>query len=161
MNAHENAELYNGLMDILRQHKLGWVADEVQRQVIAGKLFEKQVDTYTSPRSIQIQAFRGDEDLELPSSGPRKTFPVSVEYDPPEMVELIIDALERAVIATAEMEHSFLTFFVEQLPEFSALQFDDESEDGAHNQFNISDTNDRLNRCKLLKESLDALRREI
>jgi hypothetical protein len=146
-------------MEILRQQKLGWVVDQVQQQINAGKLLEKQVDTYAAPRSTQT--IFSEEYIELPSRGPKKTFPVSVEFEPPEMVELIIDALERAVIDTAEMERSFLTFFGEHSPEFNALQFDDESEEGSHRLFKINDTIDRLSHCKVLKEALDALRREI
>lgn len=42
--------------------------------------------------------------------GPRATFPVTVEYQPSEQLELLIDAVKQAVVNTANMEHELVNF---------------------------------------------------
>lgn len=121
-------EAYRMLLDALREKGLAWVAEQVQEQVRSGKPVTKDVSPYRETDSM-IFATEGF----VPGTstrGPRQRLAATEEYSPEERVDLLIDALEAAVIHIADIEAELIDFFDSQVDgpaqiRFEADQFDD------------------------------------
>ena len=105
-------EAYEILLRALREQQLSWVVEQVQEQVRVGKLVAKDITPYreTSPSRL------GDQ---LPSRRARTTrrerLVATEEYSPEERLGLAVDALESAVVHTAEIENEVLGFFASKI----------------------------------------------
>lgn len=109
MNEEESIAAFNSLQEALRTRDLGWVLDQVAEQVRAGKPSTREVVERPVDYLWVAERTRGGERLKT-----RKTrFPATIEYTPQERVLLMLDAIEHAVINTAEMA-AHITRFAEK-----------------------------------------------
>lgn len=80
MDEHNCGTIYDELVEILNQLELGWIAEQVEEILTAGKTVEEMVMGRKSP------------DLKL------------AYYSPQEQLSMLIDAIDRTVISGVEME---------------------------------------------------------
>jgi hypothetical protein len=98
MNDDEAAQTFRSVSDILRTAQLDWLVDEALAEIRRGKPKAKKVRVPESSEFLLI-----DEDPE-PARGRSATFVESIEYSHLEQLEILISALERAVVAPTFME---------------------------------------------------------
>ena len=99
-------QAYSIILEALRAHGLSWVAAQVQDQVRAGKPTTRMV----APRPAAVTGLFADE-LSQPRSPRRERLAATEPYSPKERLGLALDALERAVIQTGDMEEEVMKFF--------------------------------------------------
>lgn len=90
MNEQNCGTVYDELVGILNQLELGWIAEQVEEILTAGKTVEEMVMGRKSP------------DLKL------------AYYSPEEQLLMLIDAIDRTVISGVEMEQEIATFLDNQ-----------------------------------------------
>jgi hypothetical protein len=141
MNEEDCSAVYNALIEMLNSMKLGWVTDQVADVISAGKTTEEIVSGRKSP------------DLKLNY------------YSPQEQVLLLIYAIEKAVINTAEIESEIMDILSHE-GKMSDLKPEvrfTSSVDGKGKLFkyNIESVKTRKENIQELKKLLEQLRQEI
>lgn len=99
-------EAYLKVLELLRSHDLGWVAAQVQDQVRAGR----PVTRVVSPRPVNVPDRFAAESSQPPRRR-RERLAATEPYSAEERLQLVLDAIDRAVIQTADMEQEVLKFF--------------------------------------------------
>jgi len=99
-------EAYALVLEILRRHDLSWVATQVQDQVRAGK----PVTRVVAPRQATMLE-RFAEELPEPRRTRRERLAATEPYSASERLSLALDAVEHAVVETAEIEGEVIQFF--------------------------------------------------
>lgn len=160
MTTEECNIVYDTLVDILNKSELGWIVSQVEDQLRIGKTVEKEITTLTEGRSRN--ALLGFEEYrEHLRSGPKATFPVTIDYDSKEKLSLLVDAVEQAVVDTAEMEKHILDFFGEELPSLESVEFYSDEVTREPISINRQSTASRQIYGSKLKLLLEDLRKEI
>lgn len=160
MNDRECNEAYERLINILNQNKLEWIVTQVEEQVRSGKTVEKEIDTLKESRR-GFDLFTIDDYPSRLMKGPKATFPVTVEYQPSERLVLLLDAIEQAIVNTAEMEHHFIEYFGGEVDNWQGVEFYSEDPNSRPVAINKETVLSRLDNGKQLKQLLDALRQEV
>lgn len=160
MDDQQCTETYEILHKVLEQNGLGWVFEQVEEEIRLGKTVEREIDTLREDKQ-GFDLFTHEDYPTTLKKGTKARYPVTIQYSPPERLLLLIDALERAVVNTAEMEYHITDVFEGELEDWKALTFHSE-ETGAH-VISITEQTafSRLKHSKKLKELLDLLRKEI
>jgi hypothetical protein len=162
MNNTECNELYEQLIDILNQNNLAWVVSQVADQVRLGKTVEKEIETLQESRERRaVSLFPTDEFSANLKKGPRATFPITVEYQPCERLLLLINAMEQAVVHTAEMEHHLFTHMEVEAPNLRAIQFVSEEPESQPTILERDKMTIRYESSLTLKALIEELRKEI
>ncbi len=97
MNGAEIRDVDRRLRDVVTNHDLDWVLDQVDEEIRVGKLTQKKVTTYKEDEdrnSFSDQSFK-------PVSKAMLT--ASIEYSDQEKLLLLVDAIEQAVVNTTIM----------------------------------------------------------
>src|SRR5688500_10202966 len=110
MNNSECNEVYQLLTDMINQLGLGWISAQVQEQLQLGKTIQREIETLKES-DLKMFQLTGDEYRSQLKKGPKAIFPVTVNYEPSERLLLLIDAIEQAIVNTAEMEHHLFKCF--------------------------------------------------
>lgn len=157
MDDTEYEAVYQRLAEILDKSGLGWILSQVEEEIRTGKTREVEIETLKSRR---ITAPLFEDHLWEFTEGPRGTFPAPGEYSLAERLELLIDAIEQAIVNIAEMEHHIVTFFANRVDHWQGLEFfgDDESQSVAVSALSSSS---RLEHARNLKRLINALRQEM
>lgn len=109
LNEGEAREVFVGLDRLLREEGLDWVCDQVQDEMRLGKLERKEVETVKELRSTDAPK---QPSLGKPMGKGRKETLMTVgEFSPRELLRMLIDAMERAVVDTGDLEEEVVAFF--------------------------------------------------
>jgi hypothetical protein len=114
MSEEDDAAYRRQISDILRRHGFGWVVEQAEIQIAEGKPSSKQV----SEREI----FRAETDPMFtirPSKRRRASLITSEPYTESERLEIVLQAIESAVMQRAELEAAVLN----QLSGITAIEF--------------------------------------
>jgi hypothetical protein len=109
MNEQESIHAFDRLTKILNENGLGWVTEQVNEQIRNGKTIQREIETLKEGKEMPLFATFDDYPRKL-TRGPKATFPVTVEYQPSERLELLIDAIRQSIVDTADMEHNLVSF---------------------------------------------------
>jgi hypothetical protein len=108
MNDTECNETFGELTEIVHSSGLGWIIEQVKDEIRVGRnIDEETVQGFSSDEEPRLFPF--DPGSEYLKAGPRAKFPVVREYSACERVILLIEAIDRAVADTAQMEAEVLT----------------------------------------------------
>jgi hypothetical protein len=162
MREEELTEIYTEIARTLEALELGWVVDQVSEQVRLGRTESTKI------RTLQESLDREASQRLLPSSpramrsGPKAIFTAAVDYSPRDSLILLLDAVEQAVVVTAEMEHEIIQFFPKG-EEGSSPKIAFESEEVDQRRFVLTaeSTASRRDYAQALKRLLEELRREV
>jgi len=108
MTEEQCAETYDLLANLLRRSNLEWVMDQVDADVRVGKLVEKsirEISTRHTERSVAFELIETFEPQRRVRSGSIRQ---RVEYSNRERLLVLIEAIEHAVLHTAELEEATL-----------------------------------------------------
>lgn len=160
MTTEECNIVYDTLIDILNKSGVGWIVSQVEEQLRIGKTVEKEITTLTEGRGrnmlLGVEGYR-----ERLRSGPKATFPVTIEYEAKERLSLLIDAIEQTVVDTAEMEGHILNFFGEEFPALQGVEFYPDEVVRESISINRQSTALRQVHGLKLKQLLEDLRKEL
>jgi hypothetical protein len=160
MTAEECNIVYDTLVSTLDISGLQWIVSQVEEQLRLGKTVEKEIRTLTEGRSRDtLQGF--EEYREHLRSGPKATFPITIEYEPKEKLSLLIEAIEQAVIDTAEMENHIIEFFGKDLLSLESVAFYPDEGDKETVSINRQSAASRHVHGANLKQLFEILRKEI
>lgn len=161
MDSQECDEVYAKLLQILSENKLEWTVDQVKEQILLGKTIEKEIVTFKKnkldlPMSFELEMYQTPL-----KKGPKVKFPVTEEYTPEERLELILDAIEQAIINTAEMENHLIRYFGTGLKEWRGVNFYAEETESLLTLISEETVLERFANSQHLKELIKKLRSEI
>ena len=160
MDGKEFNEVYDFLVDTLKQKGLRWVATQVTEQVKLGKTVEKEIETFKEFRDKSIEQIDYLSEIPL-KKGPKATFPITEEYSQKEKLILLIDAIEQAVVNTSEMEYHIVDFLENEQVNLHGIEFYlGEAGEESHKITKPIATTRRQNGNRL-KELLVKLRKEV
>jgi|SRR5271165_5638105 len=105
MNEAESREWRDRLGEVMTEYDLKRVLEQVERHIRFGRTSEKEIQPLSERQSGQTSG-TGTDLLPLPptpaySSGRKARFLASRDYSQNEMLEIVIDAVERGVADTA------------------------------------------------------------
>jgi hypothetical protein len=161
MDNRECDEMYERLTSMLNQVGMGWITAQVTDQVRLGKTIEREIETLKEGRERDLSLFADIDDYPTRfKKGPKATFPVTEEYRPSERLLLLIDALERAVVHTAEMESHLFEYFGE-MTDLGEIQFYFEEMDVPPISLERRKVIARFKNSEVLKGLLDTLRKGV
>lgn len=159
MSDRSSSNAYQILLETLRKHGLHWVAGQVQEQVRSGKPVTKDVSPFLAVDRIVF----ADEGF-FPTSarkGRRQRLAATEEYSADERLELIIKAIESAVIHTAAIEAELAEFFASQADGLTPARFEPEEFDESARLEVERPSADRQASIGRLQNALSRLRREV
>lgn len=160
MNDDERNEVFNTLINILNDQGLGWVVNQVHEQIRLGKTEEREIKTLRESRQGP-SLFDPDDYRSQLKPGPLAKFPVAVDYNPKERLQLLIDAIEQSVVHTAQMEEDLITYFETEIPHLSGVEFDSEDDTISPRVISRQTAVLRNEQSKKLKLLLEDLHKEI
>jgi len=141
MNQEDCLAVYQALVEMLNSIKLGWVTEQVADVISAGKTTEELVSGRKSP------------DLKLNY------------YTPQEQLFLLINAIEKSVINTGEIETEIMDIFRHETQNSDLkpeLRFTSSMEgQGTLFKYSIESVNSRKEHRQELKKLLEQLRQEM
>jgi hypothetical protein len=99
MNEAESKEWRDRLGEVMTEHDLKWILEQVEQHIRFGRTSEKEIQPFSERRSGPMSG-TGTDLLPLPptpaySSGRKARFLASRDYSQNEMLEIVIDAVER------------------------------------------------------------------
>ena len=104
MNAEE---IYEDILKILRKENLGWVADEIQQQILIGRSDSRKIQTVTeSDSSNQTQLNLIDTHELGERVGRNVEYTAILQYTSKEKLLLLINALEQVTINLTDIKKS-------------------------------------------------------
>jgi hypothetical protein len=109
LNDGEAREVFVGLDRLLREAGLDWVCDQVQDEIRLGKLERKEVETV---KELFLIDETKQPSLRKPMGKGRKERLMTVgEFSPQERLRMLVDAMQRAVVDTGDIEEEVVAFF--------------------------------------------------
>jgi hypothetical protein len=108
MTEEQCAETYDILADLLRRSNLAWVMDQVDADVRVGKLIEKPIREISARHTARNIAFELVDAPEPQRRGRSGSIRQRVEYSNRERLQVLIEAIEHAVLHTADLEEAAL-----------------------------------------------------
>jgi hypothetical protein len=116
MTEEQCAETYNILANLLRRSNLGWVMDQVDADVRVGKLIEKPIREISARYPTRGVAFELVEMPEPQRRGRAGSIRQRVEYSHRERLRVLIEAIEHAVLHTADLVEAALKLMADTRP---------------------------------------------
>ena len=107
MNQEEIRRVNSRLRSIAREHNLGWVIDQVDEEILTGKLTQTEATTYKE--SSEQGSFFGHSFR----PGSKTNLLTSIEYSDEEKLKLLLDATEQAAVNVTFMAHETVTLLAE------------------------------------------------
>ena len=114
VSEEDDAAYRRQISDILRRHGFGWVVEQAEAQIAEGKPSSKQVSEH--------EIFRAEADPMFtirPRKRRRASLITTESYSESERLEIVLQAIESAVIQRAELEAAVLN----QLSGITAIEF--------------------------------------
>jgi len=149
-------ETYSILLDALRSHGLSWVAAQVQDQVRAGKPTTRIVAPRPAPMFDRFA-----EEITQARPPRRERLAATEPYSAEERVALALDALQRAVIQTADFEEEVAKFFHSAGKTPTRVAFEPEEFEDAQRLEIATLPAPRRNSVERLRQLVNSLRREL
>lgn len=159
MNNQECNKAYETLVRVLNRNGLEWITAQVGEQVRIGKTIQRKIETLEEVRGPSL--FNVADYPGRLKKGPKATFPVTVDYEPPERLRLLIDAVEQAVVNTASMECHLSDYFETEGQGWQGIRFYADEPASEPKSLDKRSAASRLKNSRKLKGLLDLLRREI
>jgi hypothetical protein len=138
MTEEQCAEAYDILANLLRRLDLAWVMDQVDADVRVGKLIEKSIREISARHTAGSIAFELVEAPEPQRRGRSGSIRQRVEYSNRERLQILIEAIEHAVLHTADMEEAALKLIANT---HSSLQIAFEPDGSNERPFRIGQAN--------------------
>jgi hypothetical protein len=142
MTPYECDEAFERLATSLREHRCGWIVSQVEETVNLGRIRAgRAVDYSNESEDAQIREDLVDIDETsapegvLPSAKrrSRKGRPVEIqqihEYTPAERLEILLTAIRRSFVSTAEMESEIATTLQRISPKIQGVLLEDDGGD--------------------------------
>jgi hypothetical protein len=117
----DDAAYRREINEVLRRHGFAWVAEQAEAQIAEGKPSSKQVSEREVPRAAADPMFR----VGLPKRR-RASLITSEPYSESERLDILLQAIESAVIQRADIEAAVLN----QLSEITSIEFQPEAPAG-------------------------------
>jgi len=111
LDNEEALQAFISLERILRIEGLNWVCDQVQEEIRLGKLQEKQVETYKELRASDADVNQFVSPHKRMGKGPKAKLMTVGDFSPQERLRMLIDAMQRAVVDTGDLEEQIGRFF--------------------------------------------------
>jgi hypothetical protein len=115
MNEDESREWRNRLGEVLTEYNLQWVLEQVEQHIRLGRTSEEEIQTFSERRTRPTGGTGSDVPTLSPtpaySPGRKARFVASRDFTANEILEIIIDAVERGIADTAEMQAEMLKQF--------------------------------------------------
>lgn len=160
MNEQECLHVFQSLTNILNENGMEWVSLQVAEQIRIGKTIQREIETLKEGKSAH-SFYEFDNYSSKLTKGPKATFPVTVEYQPDEQLELLINAIKRAIVDTAEMEQHLFSFIKENTEKSESILFYTDEPNSEPKFIGAEKIESRIGQVKRLSELLEALRKEI
>jgi hypothetical protein len=129
MNDVECDQTFGELSEIVRSFNLDWIIEQVKEEIRAGENIDEETVRGFASDDRDVRSLAFDPAGEYLKAGRRAKFPVVREYSACERVILLIEAVDRAVVETAQMEAELLARFAKEDQQILKLGFaDDEQE---------------------------------
>jgi hypothetical protein len=160
MTEEQCAETYDILADLLRRSNLAWVMDQVDADVRVGKLIEKPIREISARHTARNIAFELVDAPEPQRRGRSGSIRHRVEYSNRERLQVLIEAIEHAVIHTADLEEAALKLMAKT---HSSLQIAFEPDGSNEPLFRIdqADIDSRRQFLNELRQALNQLKDQI
>ncbi len=100
-------EVYEELLQILRDQNLNWVVEEIQQQVLIGRTDMKKVQAVVEledSRRHQLTLYNLADNDER--SGRSAEYITSIQYSPEEKLHLLIDSIEQVTVNLTDIKRS-------------------------------------------------------
>lgn len=112
LTPQECSQVYDQLVEMLHEAGMEWVNEQVAETILLGKSQPKKVRTFREPSTNErLPARYNTTSNYLTASenkrrltGPEVDLTATREYTPQEQLTLLINAIEQAIVETAEME---------------------------------------------------------
>jgi hypothetical protein len=160
MNEQESVHIFQRLTSMLDENGMGWVTQQVLEQIRIGKTIQREIETLKEGRSAPLFSTIDDYSSKL-TRGPKVTFPVTIAYQPYEQLELLINAIKRAIVDTAEMEQHLMSFVQKQDEAPKRILFYADEPNSEPKPISADENEARYQPSKRLNELLESLRKEI
>lgn len=118
-------EAYAIILSALREHRLSWVVEQIQDQVRAGKPTTRVVAP--TPPSMSL---RYADEASLARRPRSERLAATESYTPTERLTLALEAIERAVVQTADLEDELLKFSHAEGKTAARISFEPEDLEG-------------------------------
>lgn len=115
MSEEDDADYRRSISRVLRAHGFGWVVDQVESQIAAGKSIDRQV----SDRESTLPLPGEDFNIQRPRSR-RPSLITSEPYTESEKLEILLQGIEAALVQRSMIEQAVL----EEMEEFSIISFE-------------------------------------
>jgi hypothetical protein len=106
MNEQEMIKLNADLQRMLNDLGLGWINEQVNEQVRAGKIVTKEVQMFKEVDAEQLSLAGSYR----PSGRPQQMIGVE-PYTPEEQLQMLLDAIEKSMTDVAAMKEEIASFF--------------------------------------------------
>jgi hypothetical protein len=160
MTEEQCAETYNILANLLRRSNLEWVMDQVDADVRVGKLVAKPIREISARHIARSVAFELVETFEPQRRGRSGSIRQRVEYSNRERLQVLIEAIEHAVLHIADLEEATLKLMANT---HSSLQIVFEPDGSNERPFKVdwADINSRQQFRNNLRQALNQLKAQI
>lgn len=160
MNEEESIHAFQRLTKILNESHMEWVSQQVSEQIQIGRTIQREIETFKEGKEMPLFSTIDDYSSKL-MKGPRVTFPVTVEYESNERLELLIDAIKQAIVDTAEMEQHLIDFIEKDERSPKNILFYADEPNSEPKSISKETISARYENTKLLNNLLETLRKEI
>jgi hypothetical protein len=165
MDEHDLQEIYRDIMEILEHFGLDWLIAEVNQHVAMEKIIEEKHPGYKEVLS------ETQDNVRTIKRGRLSSVTIAQPYNARERLELLLSAIEQALIQSASVSRAAADFFVEQSqknPNLSPTVIFDASQPGdieTDDRERIMPSRDNVEAHQMAAETLqgiiDRVRREM
>jgi hypothetical protein len=159
MNDEEIMDTYQKLRYILTENNLYWVVEQVEEAIQRGKLEELQTQRVKESDLRNPQLMQSRRNTEGSTS-----VTTVVEYTSSEKLQMLIEAVQQAIINSSAMENSILDFFQQRTDNITSYRFSSIDADATINKdFSVSQNSKITIEDNIvnLNNSLENLKEEI
>jgi hypothetical protein len=123
LNPNEAQMVYGFLVNKAKEYKLGWVVDDVERQISLGKEVPKKFQT-------EISNYLPDDLYSKKRKGKTESFIVGEPYSEKEKLYILIDAIEATTCGLSRAVLQTIEFLKSKLKDLDSLEFIPDIEHG-------------------------------
>lgn len=118
LTTEEIDAVYSALAQAARDHHLDWVVEQVESQIVLGRIRTGKVRA----KEVPLRGTPGDE-VERMSKGRPAKFTLADKYSPQEKLEILIHALDHAVGGVWQTASAVSAFLNNNIPNLSGIKF--------------------------------------
>jgi hypothetical protein len=160
MTEEQCAESYNFLINLLRDLNFSWVIQQVEAAIRVGLLIEKPIREISPGHTAEGVGFEVIEPTEPQHRGRSKSIIQRVEYSDRERLQILIDAIEHAILYTTDLQEATLKLMGDN-QRSSEIAFEPDGSDEYPFRINLLDVNTKRQAQNVLKQALDQLKTEV